>query len=92
MKHGCSNGSNKSSKLSRWAPMIEFFRHFVQFRKDVFFDEFLVRQKVGPKSQFSMMFVPKARLDDFLGRGRRERRRAREEKELGFLKIEEHSV
>ena len=55
----------------------------MRFRKDVFFYEFLVRQKVGPKSQSSAMLVPKMRLDDFGGRGRREGRRAREEKEMG---------
>ena len=51
---------------------------------DVCFDEFLVRPPILPQIvTFSDVRV-KNSLGGFLGRGGRERRRAGEEKELGF--------
>ena len=49
------------------------FSNFVRFRKDVFFDEFSVRQKVGPKSQTSATlaanWIPLGYLVGVVGRG-----------------------
>ena len=65
--------------------------------KDVFFDEFLVRQKVGQKLQSSLTLADKLKKGSSFGRGRRERRCAREEKEEGLSCLSskiagEHSV
>ena len=60
------------------------FLGFARFWKDVFFDEFLVRQKVTYKSKISATLADKVKNTTSFGRGRRERRRAGEEKELGF--------
>ena len=47
-------------------PWASFLR-FCEVLKDVFFDKFLVRQKVGPKSNISAILVPKTYLDKFFG-------------------------
>ena len=60
-----------------------FFGDFVRFLTDVFFYEFWVRQKVGPKSQSSAISATNSKKRGWFGRGRQERRRAGEEKELG---------
>ena len=59
------------------------FLDFVRFWKDVSFDEFLVLQNVGPKSQISIMLAAKLIPGGWFWGGWRERRRAGEEKELG---------
>ena len=64
-------------------PWLSFLR-FCEVFKDVPFDEFLVRQKVGQKSQSSAMLAAKFKKCGWFWRGRRERRRAGEEKELGL--------
>ena len=50
----------------------------------MFFDEFLDWQKVGPKFKTSATLTDNLKKGGSLGRGRRERWRAREAKELGF--------
>ena len=65
-------------------PSFFFVWDFVRFWKYVFLDEFFDWHKICPISQISAMLVPKTRLDDFEGRGRRERQCVGEEKEEGL--------
>ena len=84
MKNGCPKGSNKSSESSHWASMVELFEIFGVFEQMCFLMSFWIGKKSAQNSKTSSTLTDKLIPMGWLGRGRRERRRAREEKELGF--------
>ena len=51
----------------------------------MFFDDFLGRRKVGQQPPISVILADKVKIMTSFGRGLRERRGAREEKEEGLL-------
>ena len=76
----------KSYKSSRRAPMVAFLI-FCEVLEECVFYELLVRQKVGHQSQLAATLADKLKKCGWFGRGRRERRRAGGEKELGLRRF-----
>ena len=84
MKNGCPYGPNKSSKSTHWAPLVDFLMILWGFESMCIWMFFFDWQKVCPTSKISATLAEKKAFGCFLGRGRRERWRAGEDKEEGL--------